>query len=521
MTVMGDSTKGMTQAVRSERVTFKSGDETLVGTLFLPENYRQGERVPAVLVTGAWMTVKEQMPKRYATELAKRGFAALIFDFAGWGESEGKRRQLEDPSRKIADIIAAAAYLKTRPEADPDRIGGLGICASSGYMVHAASRSGDIASVALVAPWLHNAGIVETTYGGKEEVAKLIAAGKAAEDAYRRTGTQEFVPAASTTDKRAIMFGVPYYTETDRGQIPAWRNEVDPAFWEGWLTFDAVAVAPRLSQPFFMVHSEAAAIPQGAHQFFASVRAPKGELWLENIGQLDFYDRNEPVTKASDAVAKHFRSTLTGATNTPTNRAEQDARAIAGTREFFAALEAGDIPRFLKVWAEDGVQEMPFAPGNFPRRLEGKEAIERQYGPLPKAYTGMRFPIRRMMMAQEPGVVIAEYDGSIGLKSGGRYDNRYVGIFTFNSEGNLQHFTEYFDPYTLIQGFPGAAEAVMPDAEKIEAIVHSLGKAADGRDWQGVRRTFAEEVDFDYTSVAGGAPARLKAEGRVGSLCCS
>jgi ketosteroid isomerase-like protein len=144
--------------------------------------------------------------------------------------------------------------------------------------------------------------------------------------------------------------------------------------------------------------------------------------------------------------------------------------------------------------------------------LEGKAAIEKQYGPLPTAFTGMRFPVRRLVATEEPGVVLAEFDGSIGLKEGGRYDNRYVGVFAFNPDGKLARYTEYFDPYTLIHGFPGAAEAAMPDAERIERAVLAMAKAADARDWKTIRNTFADAVDFDYTSVAGGSPAKLTAE---------
>jgi hypothetical protein len=135
-------------------------------------------------------------------------------------------------------------------------------------MVTAATRTKVIEAVALVAPWLHDKKIVEATYGGTEGVTKLMKAGQKAEASYQRTKKQSFVPAASLTDKTSIMFGVPYYTEADRGMIPPWRNEADPAFWKDWLSFDAMPPAPRLIQPFFMVHSEAAAIPQGAHQFY-------------------------------------------------------------------------------------------------------------------------------------------------------------------------------------------------------------------------------------------------------------
>jgi fermentation-respiration switch protein FrsA (DUF1100 family) len=298
------------EAATSKRVVFESHGERLVGDLFLPDDYQPGARLPAIVVTGAWMTVKEQMPARYAAELADRGYAALAFDFRGWGQSEGERRQFEDPATKISDIRAAFAYLATRPEVDPDRIGGLGICASAGYMAHAVTGAGQVRSVALVAPWLHDQDIVEATYGGPEGVAKLLAAGDAAENAHRSSRRQAFVPAASRTDTRAVMFEAPYYTEEDRGLIPEWRNEVDPGFWRSWLSFDAQAAAPRLTQPFAMVHSSAAAIPQGARAFYARLSGNKRELWLDGVSQFDFYDRDDPVRRSADFVAGHFAETL-------------------------------------------------------------------------------------------------------------------------------------------------------------------------------------------------------------------
>jgi fermentation-respiration switch protein FrsA (DUF1100 family) len=298
-------------AASSKRVVFESGGQRLVGDLYLPDGYKPGSRLPAVVVTGAWMTVKEQMPARYAAELADRGYAALAFDFRGWGQSEGAQRQLESPTLKTEDIAAAAAFLASRPEVDPGRIGGLGICASAGYMAGAVAASPHLRSLALVAPWLHDRTIVDQVYGGPDGVAKLVSTGRRAAAQFARTGASMLVPAASATDRRAIMFQAAYYTDADRGLIPEWRNEFDLASWEGWLTFDALAIAPRLaSKPTAIVHSEAAAIPQGARSFYGKLSGPKRELWLDGVSQLDFYDRQAPVTRAADFVAAHFADTL-------------------------------------------------------------------------------------------------------------------------------------------------------------------------------------------------------------------
>ncbi|MEN9520619.1 MAG: hypothetical protein RLZZ381_3207 [Cyanobacteriota bacterium] len=78
------------EAAQVKKVTFASNNQTLVGNLYLPDDYQEETKLPAVIVvTGAWTTVKEQMPATYAKEMADRGYAALAFDFRNWGESGG------------------------------------------------------------------------------------------------------------------------------------------------------------------------------------------------------------------------------------------------------------------------------------------------------------------------------------------------------------------------------------------------------------------------------------------------
>ena len=177
-------------------------------------------------------------------------------------------------------------------------------------MADATVRSQMIRSLALVAPWLHDAPIVEEVYGGKEGVAKLVVESRKAESAFQRDGTQLMVPAASTTDKTAIMQQAPYYTDRSRGLIPEYVNSFSLASWEPWLTYDAVRLGRQITKPTSIVHSEAAAIPQGAHRFYALLAGPKSQLWLDEVTQFDFYDQDEPVRVSADRVAAHFAETL-------------------------------------------------------------------------------------------------------------------------------------------------------------------------------------------------------------------
>ena len=45
----------------------------MVGNLYLPAGIDTANPGQAAVVTGAWMTIKEQMAGRYARELAERG----------------------------------------------------------------------------------------------------------------------------------------------------------------------------------------------------------------------------------------------------------------------------------------------------------------------------------------------------------------------------------------------------------------------------------------------------------------
>ena len=294
------------EAAMKKTVTFESAGQTLAGDLYLPDDYREGDKLPAVVVTGAWTTVKEQMAGTYAAELADRGYAALAFDFRGWGQSPDAVRYLEDPARKSADIDAAVNFLASRPEVDVSRIAGLGICASAGYMSDVALGNDRVRSLALVAPWLHDRQIVDDTYGGPESVAALIEVGRNAETSPEPV----ILEAASMTNENAVMYQAPYYTETDRGLIPEYDNKFNAASWEGWLTYDALVTADSLEKPTLLVHSEAAAIPQGAREYARRMGENATAIWLDDTTQFDFYDRNETVETSTDAVVEHFERTL-------------------------------------------------------------------------------------------------------------------------------------------------------------------------------------------------------------------
>jgi fermentation-respiration switch protein FrsA (DUF1100 family) len=295
---------------RKEKTAFAGEGVTLKGNLFLPEGPESTDPAPAVVVAGTWTSVKEMMADRYAERLAAHGYAALSFDFTGFGESGGEPRDVESPARKVRDILHALTFLAAHPAVDGDRLGALGICAAAMYMSDATAQDARVRSLALVAPWLHDAAICEDAYGGAEEVAARIKKGIEARSRYDETSEVDYVPVVSGSDDSAAMpYDIDFYLDPERGAVPAWPNRFAVMSWPDWLTYDAIALAPRIDRPTLLVHSEDAAVPEGARRFHASLAGPRDILWTEGT-QFDFYDQEPQVTVAVDAVAAHFARTL-------------------------------------------------------------------------------------------------------------------------------------------------------------------------------------------------------------------
>lgn len=293
------------------KVEFKSQGLVLVGSLHLPAGFSESKKYKAVVVTGSWTTVKEQMADLYAAKLAKEGLVALSFDFRNYGMSEGQPRNYENPELKAQDIKNAVEFLKTLNFVDAKNIGGFAVCASAGYMSVAIANGADLKAVSLVAPWLHNAEIARGVYGA-ENAKNLIANSEAAKKKFAETGAVEYVVAASDKDKTAAMFGpFDYYLNPKRGAIKEWGNQFAVMAWKGWLEFDAITPAEKINIPVQIVHSKTAAVPNGAELYYSKLRSPrKNIVWVENATQFDFYDGEKLTDQAAKQSANWFAKYL-------------------------------------------------------------------------------------------------------------------------------------------------------------------------------------------------------------------
>ena len=103
-----------------ERVTFKSGDVTLVGDLSIPE--RSATPKPAMIVMHGFGGHRNGPQQRWSqTFYTNLGYAVLRFDFQGCGESGGERGWVL-PFRQVNDAVAALDFMGGHPEIDSKRM---------------------------------------------------------------------------------------------------------------------------------------------------------------------------------------------------------------------------------------------------------------------------------------------------------------------------------------------------------------------------------------------------------------
>lgn len=297
-----------------EHVTFQSGSDTLKGWLYKPTNPKADE---VIIAAGSWTTVKEQMPMLYARRFAEQGFTTLIFDFRGYGESEGQPRHYESPQKKTDDFKSAISYVSRRPELRSAKITLLGVCASAGYAAQAAAEDTKVDRLALIAPWLHTAEIARSSYTSRPGISPdgyegLLKEGQDARKIYEQTGEVRVVASASTSDAHAAMY-VPspgiydYYFNTNRGLLPQWGNQFAVLSWTEWLTYNSHSSAPLIRVPTLIVHSENGAIPDGAKAFIKAMTNQPQVHWISG-SQLDFYDGEAKIREALSLVTTFVNS---------------------------------------------------------------------------------------------------------------------------------------------------------------------------------------------------------------------
>jgi dipeptidyl aminopeptidase/acylaminoacyl peptidase len=105
-----------------KKVEFYSEGSLIKGILYLPEQSHYAGKYPTIILNHGFAGVKEFLLPNFARRFCQNGYAALTFDYRGFGESEGIPGKLS-PQNQIIDIRNALTFLQSFEEIDAEKIG--------------------------------------------------------------------------------------------------------------------------------------------------------------------------------------------------------------------------------------------------------------------------------------------------------------------------------------------------------------------------------------------------------------
>ncbi|HEY9471631.1 MAG TPA: alpha/beta fold hydrolase [Propionibacteriaceae bacterium] len=115
--------------MRTSTVTFYSEGDAIAALWRTPDT---DGPYPAIVQGPGWLGLKDsKLYVRYHEALVAAGFAVLIFDYRGFGDSGGDRGVLS-PARQLQDLVNAVTYLTTRSDVLADAIGTFGTGGTGG-----------------------------------------------------------------------------------------------------------------------------------------------------------------------------------------------------------------------------------------------------------------------------------------------------------------------------------------------------------------------------------------------------
>jgi dipeptidyl aminopeptidase/acylaminoacyl peptidase len=115
--------------VKTTQVEFFSEGHRLRGLWRTPDEVDRPLR--AIVQGPGWLGLKDaKLYVRYHEALAAAGFGVLVFDYRGFGDSEGPRELT--PAGQLSDLRNAVTYLTTRDDVDADALGVFGTGGTGG-----------------------------------------------------------------------------------------------------------------------------------------------------------------------------------------------------------------------------------------------------------------------------------------------------------------------------------------------------------------------------------------------------
>ncbi|MEU0495287.1 alpha/beta fold hydrolase [Mycobacterium sp. NPDC006124] len=139
---------------------FDSGGTLCAARVYRPDS---SAAAPVVVMAHGFGGVRTMRLFAYAERFAAEGYAVVVFDYRGFGDSDGEPRQVLDIEAQHADWRAALGFARRLPGVDSARVVAWGTSLSGGHVITLAGTGVPLAAVIAQVPHVSGPAAVRAT----------------------------------------------------------------------------------------------------------------------------------------------------------------------------------------------------------------------------------------------------------------------------------------------------------------------------------------------------------------------
>jgi dipeptidyl aminopeptidase/acylaminoacyl peptidase len=280
----GYGTAGPTH--KNVRIGTASGD-TIDAWLYLPDG--RGEH-PAVVMAHGIGAIKAGGLAAFAERFCHAGFAAVVFDYRQWGDSDGQPREELSFSRQLEDYRSVIGWAAAQPDLDDRRIFAWGTSFAGMYVVELAATDARLAGAIAQAPLVDGPAAARLTPPARRLQLLAMALLDRLGATLRRPPW--YVPGAGSPGELAIgatpdaLFGQELMTP--KGLTP-WRNRVAARSLLSFSWRRPIRRAADIQCPILLIVAEHDTMAPVGPALRVADKAQRGEIHRSRGGHYDVY----------------------------------------------------------------------------------------------------------------------------------------------------------------------------------------------------------------------------------------
>ncbi|MBN3724225.1 UilS family quorum-quenching N-acyl-homoserine lactonase [Burkholderia sp. Ac-20379] len=242
---------------------------------------------PVIVLCHGFCGIQDVLLPRFAEAFVAAGYAAVTFDYRGFGASGGEQGRLV-PAMQIEDIATVLAFVRAQPGIDAARVGLWGTSLGGGHVLAAAAADPAVKAVVSQLSFADGEQVVTRSMSAEEKQA-FVSTLERMQDKKAATGREMFVAITKVlTDPQSKAF-----VEEARQRHPEMDIKIPFLTVREMLNYRPAAHAAQVACPVLVVVAGEDGVnpPEQGTALYEAVGAANKALHVEaGAGHYDMYD---------------------------------------------------------------------------------------------------------------------------------------------------------------------------------------------------------------------------------------